>query len=109
VVALDSTDHVVSTSKVIHAATKSKGNYTKVTTKAKKNKVSLKNGKSFKLGAKATGKKVKKYVSMRYESTKPQVATVSKSGKITAKSKGTCYVYVFAQNGIYKKIKVTVK
>ncbi|MBQ6439969.1 MAG: Ig-like domain-containing protein [Mogibacterium sp.] len=109
VVALNSNNKVVSTSRVIHVATKGKGNHTKVTTKAKKNKVSLKKGKTFKLRAKAVGKNVKKHVAVRYESTNPKVAKVSKSGKITAKKKGKCYVYVFAQNGVFKKIKVTVK
>ena len=26
-----------------------------------------------------------------------------------ARKKGTCYVYAYAQNGVYKKIKVVVK
>ena len=26
-----------------------------------------------------------------------------------AKKKGTCYIYAYAQNGVFKKIKVTVK
>ena len=30
-------------------------------------------------------------------------------GVITAKSKGECNIYVYAQNGVYKKVKVTVK
>lgn len=109
VVALDSNNQVVSTSKVIHVATKGKGNHTKLTTKAKNNRVTLKKGKTFRLGAKAVGKNVKKHVAVRYESSKPKVAKVSKSGKITAKKKGTCYVYAYAQNGVFKKIKVTVK
>ena len=28
---------------------------------------------------------------------------------IKAKNKGTCYIYAYAQNGVFKKIKVTVK
>ncbi len=46
---------------------------------------------------------------MRYETTNKDIATVDKSGKIKAQSKGACYVYANAQNGVYKKIKVTVK
>jgi len=38
----------------------------------------------------------------------PFFATVTKKGKITAKAKGSCYVYVYAQNGALRKIKVTV-
>ncbi len=37
------------------------------------------------------------------------VATVSISGKITAKGKGTCKIWVYAQNGVYKTITVTVR
>ncbi|MBQ6440673.1 MAG: CAP domain-containing protein [Mogibacterium sp.] len=111
VVALDSNKRVVSTSRIIHTATKGgkARNYTRVTTKAKKNKVSLKKGKTFKLGAKAVGKNVKKHVCLRYESSDAKVAKVNKSGKITAKKKGTCKIYVYAQNGVCKVINVTVK
>ena len=45
----------------------------------------------------------------RYLSTDSKVATVSKTGKIKAVAKGTCYVYVYAKNGFGKRIKVTVK
>ncbi len=109
VVALDKKGYVVSTSKLIHVATKGKANYTGVTTRAKKNRVSLKKGKTFKLGAKAVGKKVKQHVGVRYESSDPKVAKVSKSGKIKALKKGSCKIYVYTQNGICKTIKVTVR
>ena len=109
VVALDSSNHVVSTSKIIHVATKTKTNYTSVTTKAKKNKVTVKKGKTFKLGAKAVGKKVTKHFKMRYESSDPSIATVSTAGTIKGVKKGKCKVYVYAQNGVYKIISVTVK
>ncbi|MDO4476085.1 MAG: Ig-like domain-containing protein [Lachnospiraceae bacterium] len=90
------------------------GNYTRVTTAAGNKKVSLaKKGKTFKLKGKAVkksaGTKISQHRSVRYESSDPSVATVSKTGKITAKKKGTCYIYVFAQNGMYQKVKVTVK
>ncbi len=45
----------------------------------------------------------------RYASTDKSVATVTKKGKATAKSTGTCYIWVYAKNGYAKKIKVTVK
>ena len=45
----------------------------------------------------------------RYASSDKTVATVDKNGKITAKAKGTCYIYVYAKNGYAKKVKVTVK
>lgn len=115
VVALDKNDTVLTSSKTIHAAVKSAkiGNYKSVTTAAKKNKVAIKKGKTFKLKAKAvaqSGKlKVKSHRKILYESSKTSVATVSKKGVIKAKKKGTCYVYAYAQNGVFAKIKVTVK
>ena len=45
----------------------------------------------------------------RYASSNKKVATVSKTGKITAKGKGTATIYVYSRNGYAKKVKVTVK
>ena len=45
----------------------------------------------------------------RYKSSNTKIATVNKNGKITGKSKGTCYIYVYTVNGLMKKVKVTVK
>ncbi|MCR5792107.1 MAG: Ig-like domain-containing protein [Lachnospiraceae bacterium] len=58
--------------------------------------------------AKKNGK-TKTFRRVSFESTNNKVAKVSRSGKITAKKKGSCYVYVYAQNGAYKKVKVIVK
>ena len=44
-----------------------------------------------------------------YWSTDKAVATVSKSGKVTARGKGTCKVYAMAQNGKKAVVEVTVK
>ena len=115
IIALDSNNKVVSSSKIIHVATKGGkvGNVSKVTTKAKKNKVTIKKGKKFKLAGKqvAASKKlkVKPHRPVTYESSNPKVAKVSKKGVITGKKKGTCYVYAYAQNGVFAKIKVTVR
>ena len=80
-----------------------------VVSKAKK----LRKGKTLKLNARAVVQskklKVRKYVGLRYESTNKTIATVSRSGKITARKKGVCYIYAYAQNGVYRKIKVEVK
>ena len=77
--------------------------------KAKK----LRKGKTLKLKAKAVKQskklKVKKYFGLRYESTNKKIATVSKSGKIKAKAKGSCQIYVYAANGVSKAVKVTVR
>jgi len=111
VTALDSSGKVVSTSKVIHVATRGKANYTKVkvSSKVKKNKLSLKKGKTFKLAGKAVGRKVTKHVGIRYESSKPEVAKVTGSGKVKGLKKGRCKIYAYAQNGVCTTISVTVK
>lgn len=84
--------------------------------KVAKTKVKLHVGKSYTIKAKTVlVHKRKKQLTddhakeFRYASTDESVATVSKKGKITAKGKGTCSVYVYARNGYAKKIKVTVK
>lgn len=57
------------------------------------------------------GKKVLQHVSkFRYFTTDPNVAKVNRTtGKISAQGQGSCDIYVVANNGVYKKIKVTVK
>ena len=82
----------------------------------KKTKVSLKKGKTYNIKASVNKlKKSKKLIpaghapKLRYLSDNNKVASVNKSGKITAKGKGTCKVYVYAVNGVSKAIKVTVK
>ena len=113
VVALNEKGEVVAISKLIHVATKGGkvGNCKKL--KVNKSKVNLKQGKKFKLKVKqiAESKKVKlkKHRKIAFESDNQDVAVVSKKGIITAKKKGKCSVYVYAQNGVYKQVKVTVK
>lgn len=115
IVALDKNNKVITTSKIVHATTKGgKGcNDKTITTKAKKSKVTIKKGKTFKLKAKpvAQSKKLKVYRhrGVSYESSNKKVAAVNSEGVIKGKKKGTCYVYAYAQNGVFKKIKVTVK
>lgn len=116
IVALDKDNLVVSTSKVVHVASKGGkvGNYKSVSikkailTKTKK----LKAGKNLKLNAKAnraSSLKVKGHRSLRYESTNTKIAGVSSKGIIKARKKGACYVYAYAQNGVCKTVKVVVK
>ena len=115
IVAYDKNNKVLTTSKTIHAATTG-GKYSNaksVTTKAKKDKVTVKVNKTFNLKAKAVASskkgKMEKHRAIQYESTDTNIATVSAKGVITGKAKGTCYVYVYAMNGVSKKIKVAVK
>ena len=81
-----------------------------------KEEVTLKEGKTSQI--KATLKKADSSkllmtdnhtTELRYVSTDKKVATVSADGKITAKSKGSCKVYVISINGVKKAVKVTVK
>ncbi len=117
IVAFDKNNNVVSISKVIHVATKGGkvGNPKSVTVKTSvlKKAKKIKKGKALKLNAKtvAQSKKstVKKHVGLRYESTNKKIATVNKNGTVVAKKKGTCYVYAFAQNGVFRRIKIVVK
>ena len=51
----------------------------------------------------------KKEKAYRYYTDNSNVAKVSKKSVITAKAKGRCLVYVLTNNGVYRKIKVTVK
>ncbi len=116
IAAFDKNDKLISICKTLHICTKGSknGNFGKITTAAKKDKVKLqKKDQTFKLKAKAVPQskkiKVKVHRKLSYESSNTKIAKVNKNGKITAKKKGTCYIYIYAQNGIFKKIKVTVK
>ena len=103
----------IATSKSAHAVTNGGkyGNPTKVTVKS--SKMTIKKGKKKTIKASYTlpkGKKASIHIAkFRYESSNTKVATVSKKGVVKAKKKGTAYIYVYAQNGVYKKVKVTVK
>ncbi|MBO4999058.1 MAG: Ig-like domain-containing protein, partial [Lachnospira sp.] len=46
---------------------------------------------------------------IKYESSNTKIASVNGKGVVKAKKKGSCDIYVYAQNGVYKKIKITVK
>lgn len=57
---------------------------------------------------KPSRKKIVNHRGICYESTDASIAYVSKKGQVTGKNKGTCYIYVYTENGIYKKVKVRV-
>jgi C1A family cysteine protease len=112
IVALDSDNNVIASSKLIHAATKGgkAKNHSRVKiSRPKKAKLSLKAGKTYKIKARAVGSRVKKKRGLRYESDNTAVAVVTSKGRIKAVSKGTCSIRVYAQNGKYKTIKLKVK
>lgn len=68
-------------------------------------KMTLKKGDTLQLGALTTNYDGK----VKWTSTKKSVATVSSTGKITAKKKGTTTIRAELDNGMYIQIKLTVK
>lgn len=98
-------------SKVVHSTTTG-GKYSNAkSVKVNKAAVSLAVGKNFTIKAEQVvkDKPIKKHEGIKFESSNSKVVSVTSKGVIKAKKKGTCYIYVYAQNGVYKKIKVTVK
>ena len=75
----------------------------------KKTHVSVKSGRKIQLRINVTGKKISKTgKKVRYVSSNPSIATVSKKGIIIGKKRGSCTIYCIARNGLYKKVKVTI-
>ena len=109
IIAVDHNGKRISTSKVIIVTTTNGKTNNPTSIKLNKYKVSLKKGKTFTIKAKLKGKKLKTYHKIAYESSNTKIVTVSTKGKITAKKKGKATIYVYAQNGVSKSIKVTVK
>ena len=109
---------ITDTSVSVHAVTKG-GNYgvakavsvTKIGNKKNVTEVILKKGKTAQITAAELkkDKKIKHHRKLCYESSNPNVATVTAKGMIKAIGKGSCTVWVYAQNGVYKAITVTVK
>ena len=54
-------------------------------------------------------KKIRHHRKLCYESCNTAVATVTPEGLIQAVGKGTCTIWVYAQNGVYVALTVTVK
>ena len=82
--------------------------------KLNKRSVSLSKGDSFRIKAKVKGVKTGIAVlthaaALRYYSSDRNVAIVSDTGRIKARGKGTCRIYVLANNGVRASIKVKVK
>ncbi len=107
-------ERAAAVSKMIHVSTKggSAGNPKSISVKKSilKKAKALKKGNTLKLKAKIkTGsQKVKKHVAIRYESSNKKIADVSPKGIVRGIAKGTCDIYVYAQNGTFKKIEVIV-
>lgn len=104
------------TSLSVYAVGKNNKTYTNPkSVKVAKKSLTLRKGKSKKISAKVTKQSSKKKLlkacsKVRYFSTNPKVATVTaKTGKIKAKSKGSCTIWAVAANGVKTKVKVKVK
>lgn len=104
---------VIASSKTIHVATAGGkvGNYKKV--KLNKKIVKLKCGKVFKIKAEQVPEKkklkVKRHRDLCFESSNPAIAAVSASGRVKAKKKGRCVIYVYSQSGTFNKMTVRVE
>ena len=105
------TQKIIAVSKSVHAVTSGGKNGNPTSIKVKKKKYTLKVNKKKKITAKITyKKKVANHVkALRYESSNPLIASVDSKGVVKGKKKGKAVIYIYAQNGIYKKVNVTVK
>ena len=84
---------------------------TQIGNKRNVSKITLKMGKTAQIKAKEVkkDKKIARHRKLCYESSNTKVATVTPDGLIRATGKGTCTIWVYAQNGVYKALKITVK
>ncbi|MDO4522200.1 MAG: YDG domain-containing protein [Eubacteriales bacterium] len=74
-------------------------------------KITLKVGRTARIKASEvkSSKTIKHHREIMFESSNEKVATVSATGRIKAIGKGKCSIWVYAQNGVYKTVNVTVK
>ena len=84
---------------------------TKIGNKKNVSKITLKKGKTAQITAKEIkkDKKIRHHRKLCYESCNTAIATVTPEGLIQAVGKGTCTIWVYAQNGVYVALTVTVK
>ena len=84
---------------------------TKIGNKKNVSKITLKKGKTAQITAKEMkkDKKIRHHRKLCYESCNTAIATVTPEGLIQAVGKGTCTIWVYAQNGVYAALTVTVK
>ena len=78
-----------------------------------KRKLSLRKGETSQIKARQikanTRLRVHQHRELSYESSNPEVAKVSKTGKIKAVTKGKAKIFVYAQNGLFKVVSVEVR
>ena len=102
----DAAGNILTISKPIHV---SAGNNNPNSVKLSKKKINLNVGDSASIRASIKGGKGQNSQKVAYESSNPAVATVSANGVINAVASGKCTIFVYAQNGVFTKCKVTVK
>ncbi len=98
----------------VHVALKQASTTNVASIKVNRTEITLSVGKTFQLKcslkAEDSRKDLVSHTSpFRYYTTNSKVATVNKDGVIKAKGKGVCTIYILANNGVYKKVTVTVK
>ena len=98
-------------SKKVHATTLGGKYGVAKAVKVNKTKATIKKGKTFKIKASEIkkDKTIKRHRAVCYESSNTAVATVDAKGKVKGVKKGKCTIYVYAQNGVYKTVNITVK
>ena len=101
----------IAAAKTIHATTTGGKYGVAKAVKVNKTNVTLARSKTFKIKASEIkqNKKIRQHRKIKYESSNKKIASVNGKGVVKAKKKGSCDIYVYAQNGVYKKIKITVK
>ena len=108
---IDGKKVTIAVSKTIHVITKGGKNGNAKSVKLNKNKVTLKAGKTWRIKAKEIkeSKPLRHHREVSYESSRPKALSVSRKGVIKAKTKGKYTVYAYAQSGVYKKVKISVR
>ncbi len=108
---IDGKKVTIAASKTIHVTTKGGKNGNAKAVKVNKGKVSIKKGKTWQIRAREIkeSKPLRHHREVSFESSRPQAVSVSQKGVIKAKKKGKCTIFAYAQSGVYRKIRVTVK
>ena len=102
--------NTLAVSKIVHAITAGGkyGNVKKI--KPKKTKVKIKVNKKYKIKFKVLkNKKLKEHRKISFESDNKDVANVNKNGVIKGIKRGKCKIYIYASNGKYAVLSVTIK
>ncbi len=109
----DGYNKVLAKSKLLHAVIRNsnKTNVKKIKASQTKKTIKVKESFTIKTATTLEAPKLKyaKHAGIRFESDKPAIASVDKKGKVKGKKAGKAAIYAYAQNGVFVKIKVTVK